>query len=118
VVVFGCGGERDVLKRPEMGAVAAALADAVVITNDNPRGEDPQMIASSIVSGIADEHRSKLVAIELDRRRAIECALDFARSGDVVIVAGKGHESTQTIGDTVAPFNDAQIVREIVGSRT
>jgi UDP-N-acetylmuramoyl-L-alanyl-D-glutamate--2,6-diaminopimelate ligase len=118
VVVFGCGGERDVLKRPEMGAVAAALADAVVITNDNPRGEDPQMIASSIVSGIADEHRSKLVAIELDRRRAIECALDFARSGDVVIVAGKGHESTQTIGDTVAPFNDAQVVREIVGSST
>lgn len=118
MVVFGCGGERDASKRPEMGAVATALADVVVVTSDNPRGEDPASIAAAIVGGIADEHRNKLLATELDRRRAIERVLDQAKRGDVVIVAGKGHESTQTIGETVLPFNDAQIVREIVGSRT
>ena len=116
MVVFGCGGDRDVSKRPEMGAVAAALADVVVVTSDNPRGEDPTAIADAIVGGIADEHRSRLLATELDRRRAIERLLDQAKSGDVVVVAGKGHESTQTIGQTVVPFNDAQVVREIVGS--
>jgi UDP-N-acetylmuramoyl-L-alanyl-D-glutamate--2,6-diaminopimelate ligase len=114
-IVFGCGGERDALKRPEMGAVAAKLADFVVLTNDNPRGEDPEAIVAQIVAGIAAEDRSTPVTVEHDRRRAIELAIELARPGDVVIVAGKGHESTQTIGDTIVPFNDAQVVREIVG---
>lgn len=116
LVVFGCGGERDALKRPEMGAAAAAIADMVVLTNDNPRGEDPAVIVADISAGIAEEDHSKVVAIEFDRRRAIATAIDRARPGDVVIVAGKGHESTQTVGDSVVPFNDAQVVREIVGS--
>jgi UDP-N-acetylmuramoyl-L-alanyl-D-glutamate--2,6-diaminopimelate ligase len=114
-IVFGCGGERDELKRPEMGAVAARLADFVILTNDNPRGEDPDAILSQIVAGITAEGRSTPVTTEQDRRRAIELAIEMARPGDVVIVAGKGHESTQAIGDTVVPFNDAQVVREIVG---
>ncbi len=117
IVVFGCGGERDILKRPEMGSVAAALADFLIITNDNPRGEDPDSIAEQIASGIAADDRPKLMAMELDRRRAIAMAIEHAKAGDAVIVAGKGHESTQTIGGTVAPFNDARVVREIVESR-
>lgn len=116
LVVFGCGGERDALKRPEMGAAAVALADMVVLTNDNPRAEDPEAIVGDITAGIADEDRSKVVAIEFDRRRAIASAIGRARPGDVVVVAGKGHESTQTVGDDVIAFNDAQVVREIVGS--
>ena len=117
-VVFGCGGERDAFKRPEMGAAATLLADFVVITNDNPRGEDPASIADEIIAGVEEANRRKLLVTELDRRRAIAMAIEHARPGDVVIVAGKGHESTQTVGGEITPFNDARVVREIVESRS
>jgi len=104
-VVFGAGGDRDHSKRPEMGEVAARLADRVVLTSDNPRSEDPQAILDSIRSGIAPSARPE-VEVEPDRRRAIEKALAAARAGDVVVLAGKGHETTQTALGKSAPFDD------------
>ena len=112
-VVFGCGGDRDRGKRPEMGAVAARLADRVYLTNDNPRSEAPQGIIEEIVAGIADRD----YIVEPDRRRAIERAIAEARPGDVVLVAGKGHETYQIVGDRVMPFDDAAIVREALAAR-
>ncbi|HEY6327396.1 MAG TPA: UDP-N-acetylmuramoyl-L-alanyl-D-glutamate--2,6-diaminopimelate ligase [Candidatus Cybelea sp.] len=112
-VVFGCGGDRDKGKRPEMGAVAARMADRLYVTNDNPRGEDPQAIAGAIVAGIAKREH----VVELDRRRAIERAIGEARSGDVVLIAGKGHETYQIIGDRVLPFDDAQVARAALSLR-
>ncbi|MGB6602120.1 MAG: cyanophycin synthetase, partial [Candidatus Cybelea sp.] len=113
-VVFGCGGDRDRGKRPEMGAVAAVFADRLYVTSDNPRNEDPQAIADAIVAGIGDRDR----IVELDRRRAIERAIAQARAGDVVLIAGKGHEMYQIVGDRVLPFDDAAVAREALGSRS
>jgi len=104
-VVFGCGGDRDATKRPVMGDVAARLADRVVVTSDNPRSEDPMTIVDEILGGVPDD-RLTHVTVEPDRRRAIASALAAARPGDLVLVAGKGHETTQTIGDRVLPFDD------------
>ena len=115
VLVFGCGGDRDKAKRPLMGEVAVNLADEVVVTSDNPRSEDPGAIIASIVAGVPDHLRHRLVDVEEDRRRAIESAIARARPGDVVLVAGKGHENTQTIGDLVLPFDDRDVVREALG---
>ncbi len=117
IVVFGCGGDRDKAKRPMMGEVAVNLADEVVITSDNPRSEDPAAIIASIVAGVPDHLRHRLVDVIEDRRRAIEIAVSRARTGDVVLVAGKGHETTQTIGDLVTPFDDREVAREILGVR-
>ena len=114
IVVFGCGGDRDREKRPEMGAVAADLADLVVVTSDNPRSEDPETIIASIVEGIPGGYGDGRVAVETDRRRAIDVALRAARPGDVVVIAGKGHESTQTIGATVVPFDDRAVARTLL----
>jgi UDP-N-acetylmuramoyl-L-alanyl-D-glutamate--2,6-diaminopimelate ligase len=116
ILVFGCGGDRDKAKRPQMGAIAAAQADCVIVTSDNPRSEEPMDIAHQIISGIDDADRRSAVSVELDRRSAIELALMTARKGDVVIIAGKGHELTQTIGNQVLPFNDAQIANELIGA--
>ena len=116
ILVFGCGGDRDKAKRPQMGAIAAAQADCVIVTSDNPRSEEPMDIAHQIISGIEDADRRSAVSVELDRRSAIELALMTARKGDVVIIAGKGHELTQTIGNQVLPFNDAQIANELIGA--
>lgn len=118
IVVFGCGGDRDKMKRPIMGEVAATLADRVVVTSDNPRSEDPEAIIASIVAGIPDHMRARLLTAEPDRRRAITQALSHAHSGDVVLITGKGHETTQTVGDEVLPFDDRSIAREILRSRT
>lgn len=118
IVVFGCGGDRDKMKRPIMGEVAATLADRVVVTSDNPRSEDPEAIIASIVAGVPDHMRARLLAAEPDRRRAINQALNHAHSGDVVLITGKGHETTQTVGDEVLPFDDRSIVREILRSKT
>ena len=104
-IVFGCGGDRDHAKRPAMGAVAARLADHVVVTSDNPRSEDPAAIISDVIDGVAAADRGK-VTVEPDRRAAIALALGEAGAADVVVVAGKGHETTQTIGDQVLPFDD------------
>ena len=107
-VVFGAGGDRDHQKRPRMGEVARRLSDRVVVTSDNPRGEAPEAIISAIVSGM----ESPPELIEPDRRRAIRHAIAGAREGDVVLIAGKGHETTQTIADEVHDFDDRVVARE------
>jgi UDP-N-acetylmuramoyl-L-alanyl-D-glutamate--2,6-diaminopimelate ligase len=108
-VVFGCGGDRDRGKRAEMGAVAARLADRIYLTSDNPRGEEPQRIVDDILAGLREP---RACAVELDRRHAIERAIAEAQTGDVVLVAGKGHETYQIVGDRVLHFNDAEVARE------
>jgi UDP-N-acetylmuramoyl-L-alanyl-D-glutamate--2,6-diaminopimelate ligase len=113
IVVFGCGGDRDVDKRPRMGEVASTGADLVILTSDNPRSEEPGTIIDAILAGIEQSARAR-VLIEPDRRMAIETAISSAGPRDVVLVAGKGHESTQTIGTSVVPFNDSAVVREIL----
>jgi UDP-N-acetylmuramoyl-L-alanyl-D-glutamate--2,6-diaminopimelate ligase len=117
IAVFGCGGDRDVDKRPMMGSVAAQNADIVVITSDNPRHEDPAAIIAAAAAGIDAEHR-KAVLTEIDRRTAIAVALDAAQPGDVVVIAGKGHETTQTIGDDIRPFDDRVVARELLAERS
>ncbi|HSB87200.1 MAG TPA: UDP-N-acetylmuramoyl-L-alanyl-D-glutamate--2,6-diaminopimelate ligase [Ilumatobacteraceae bacterium] len=112
-VVFGCGGDRDREKRPLMGAVASRLADHVVITSDNPRSEDPMAIINAAVDGVPPDYRGRVV-IEPDRRQAIDLAFRRAGAGDVVVIAGKGHEATQTIGDEVLEFDDRRVARELL----
>ncbi len=113
LVVFGCGGDRDRGKRPQMGAIAARLADRAWVTNDNPRSEDPAAIAAEVVAGAP----AAGLAVVLDRRQAIADAVAAARAGDVVLIAGKGHETTQTIGADVLPFDDRQVAREALAAR-
>jgi UDP-N-acetylmuramoyl-L-alanyl-D-glutamate--2,6-diaminopimelate ligase len=110
--VFGCGGDRDRGKRPHMGAVAADLADRIVLTDDNPRSEDPAAIVAEIRSGVGDHPR--VTAIH-DRRAAIEHAIGRARPGDVVLIAGKGHEDEQIVGSARRPFNDRLVAVEALG---
>lgn len=113
IVVFGCGGDRDRSKRRPMGRTAARLADAAIITTDNPRGEDPLEIIAEVARGF--EGTGTRPATIPDRREAIAAALAGARAGDVVLVAGKGHERTQEIGCTVVPFSDRDVVAELAG---
>ena len=113
-VVFGCGGDRDRGKRPEMGRIASALADRVVVTSDNPRREAPQAIVDDILGGIADRSH---VRAEIDRRAAIRSAIAQARPGDVVVVAGKGHETYQIVGETAQHFDDRAEVRAALATR-
>ena len=115
VVVFGCGGDRDSEKRPLMGAIAAKFADCVVVTSDNPRSESPATITQNIIDGVGTLNANTIIATEIDRRLAIQFALKSARSGDIVVIAGKGHEKTQTIGNDVLPFDDVATVKEILG---
>jgi UDP-N-acetylmuramoyl-L-alanyl-D-glutamate--2,6-diaminopimelate ligase len=105
ICVFGAGGDRDRAKRPLMGQVVSELADVVLVTSDNPRGEDPGEIAAQVVGGLQLE-------VELDRRRAIERVLEAARAGDVVVIAGKGHEQGQDVAGRKLPFDDREIARE------
>jgi UDP-N-acetylmuramoyl-L-alanyl-D-glutamate--2,6-diaminopimelate ligase len=106
IIVFGAGGDRDQGKRPEMGAVAARLSDVVIVTDDNPRGEDAARIRADVIAGSPS-------AIEVaGRREAIAEAVRVAREGDIVLVAGKGHETGQIVGDRVLPFDDALVARE------
>jgi UDP-N-acetylmuramoyl-L-alanyl-D-glutamate--2,6-diaminopimelate ligase len=107
VLVFGCGGDRDREKRPAMGAAAEAGADVVVVTSDNPRGEDPASIAEDVLAGMRGSP-----IVELDRRRAIRRAVAEAGPADLVLIAGKGHETTQTTGDEVVPFDDRRVAAE------
>lgn len=113
-VVFGCGGDRDAGKRPMMGQVAAEVADQVIVTSDNPRSEDPDAIIAEILAGVP--HHSRDVMILADRRAAIARSLAEAEDGDVVVVAGKGHETTQTVGDQVVPFDDRVVARELLAA--
>ena len=110
-VVFGCGGDRDRSKRPRMGRVAAELADELIITSDNPRSEDPRAIMDDIASGVP-EARGSDTTLLADRRQAIEFAVERARPGDVVLIAGKGHEPYQIIGTRKRPFDDRQVAAE------
>ncbi len=114
IVAFGCGGDRDAMKRPLMGAVAARSADVVVVTSDNPRREDPGAIIEDVLSGVEPPCRP---LVEPDRRRAIEAAIACARPGDVVVVAGKGHETVQVVGDRRLPFDDRTVAAEILATR-
>jgi UDP-N-acetylmuramoyl-L-alanyl-D-glutamate--2,6-diaminopimelate ligase len=107
IVVFGCGGDRDALKRPVMGAVAAALGDLAIVTSDNPRHEDPAAIIAEVLGGAGPAAR---ILAEPDRRRAIGEAIRRAQPGDVVVVAGKGHETAQVVGDRRLPFDDRAVV--------
>jgi UDP-N-acetylmuramoyl-L-alanyl-D-glutamate--2,6-diaminopimelate ligase len=119
IVVFGCGGDRDRTKRPVMGSVAARMADLAVVTSDNPRSEDPDRIIAEIVAG--SEGPGELV-VDVDRARAISTALAAARAGDVVVIAGKGHETGQEVGGRLHPFDDVVVARQalapIVRSRS
>jgi UDP-N-acetylmuramoyl-L-alanyl-D-glutamate--2,6-diaminopimelate ligase len=111
ITVFGAGGDRDRTKRSEMGRVASTASDLTIVTSDNPRSELPDAIIDAVMSGVepgAQVHR------ESDRRQAIAGAFESARVGDVVVLAGKGHESTQTVGDFVLPFDDRAIAKELL----
>jgi len=114
VVVFGAGGDRDPSKRPEMGEAVARWADVVFLTTDNPRHEDPAAIMDAVRRGLR-EHPN--VTVEPDRARAIELAVAETRPGDVVLVAGKGHETTQTVGDVVTPFVDRDVLSAALVAR-
>ena len=119
ITVFGCGGDRDRTKRPLMGAVASRLSDLVVITSDNPRSEDPQRIIDEIQRGITADTRKdtgQLLTI-VDRRAAIAKAVEVAKPGDLVLIAGKGHEKYQVIGDQTLPFDDVAVAREALARR-
>ncbi len=112
IVLFGCGGDRDRGKRPIMGRIAAELADLVVVTSDNPRTEDPERIIDEILAGIAERGATRRI---VDRREAIRWVLGEARPDDTVLLAGKGHETYQVIGQEYLPFDEREIVHELVG---
>jgi UDP-N-acetylmuramoyl-L-alanyl-D-glutamate--2,6-diaminopimelate ligase len=118
-VVFGCGGDRDRTKRPAMGEVAARRADRVVLTADNSRGEETGAIIEAVRRGFerTSPRRARTLVVEPDRRAAIGRALAAARSGDVVLIAGKGHEQTLTIGEDVVPFDDRVVARQLLAQR-
>ena len=107
ICVFGCGGDRDRGKRPVMGRIASELADVAIVTSDNPRSEEPQAIIDEILTGVTGE-----VEVEPDRRAAIEQAIGLAGAGDVVVIAGKGHEQGQEFADRKIPFDDREVARE------
>jgi UDP-N-acetylmuramoyl-L-alanyl-D-glutamate--2,6-diaminopimelate ligase len=106
--VFGCGGDRDREKRPLMGSIASRLADVAIVTSDNPRSEDPQAIIEEVLAGAPE------LDVEPDRRRAIARAIEAARDGDVVLIAGKGHEQGQEIAGVKHPFDDREVARELL----
>jgi UDP-N-acetylmuramoyl-L-alanyl-D-glutamate--2,6-diaminopimelate ligase len=118
IVVVGCGGDRDRAKRPGMGAAAAAGADVVLLTNDNPRSEDPMDILAAAAAGaesVPADRRAE-VTVEPDRGRAIEQAVAQAAPGDTVVVAGKGHETGQDVGGVVTPFDDRIVLADAIAA--
>ena len=110
LTVFGCGGDRDRTKRPRMGRAAAEASEIIVVTSDNPRSEEPRAIIDEILPGTAGMPAT--VEVEPDRSKAIALAMTKARAGDIVVIAGKGHEKTQTIGKQVLPFDDVAVARQ------
>ena len=113
--VFGCGGDRDPGKRPLMGAAAERLADRVIVTNDNPRTEDPDRIIADILAGMRQPAAATVIQ---DRRAAIRHALTQAQAGDLVLIAGKGHEDYQIVGTKRSPFSDRAVAIEALSSKT
>jgi len=114
ITVFGCGGDRDRAKRPVMGSVVQKYSDYFIITSDNPRNEDPERIARGIENGIKRDMGN--YSIILDRGKAIEAALRKAQKGDIVLIAGKGHEKVQIIGEGRIPFDDKKVAREALAA--
>ncbi len=115
IVVFGCGGDRDRAKRPLMGRAAAEASDLAILTSDNPRSEDPMAIIEEILAGMPVDGA---YVVEPDRKAAIALAIGEARDGDVVVIAGKGHETYQEVGDLVLPFDDRSVAREAILARS
>lgn len=115
LIVFGCGGDRDRTKRPVMGEIAGRLADQVILTTDNPRSEDPVHIINDIVVGVQKAGGNYL--IELERERAFERAFDLAQEGDIVLLAGKGHQETQVFRDRVEPWSEVEVARRVLARR-
>jgi UDP-N-acetylmuramoyl-L-alanyl-D-glutamate--2,6-diaminopimelate ligase len=113
IVVFGCGGDRDKGKRPLMGGIAERGADCAIVTSDNPRTEDPDAIIDDIEAGMRGRGHERVS----DRLSAIKHALEIAKDGDIVLLAGKGHETYQIRGTTEYPFDEKEIVKEIIGSK-
>ena len=111
IVVFGAGGDRDRGKRPLMGRIAAELADVTIVTSDNPRSEEPLAIIQDVLQGAGTD-----VEIDPDRRSAIARAVSLAQDGDVVVIAGKGHEQGQDIDGVVTPFDDRNVARAALRS--
>jgi UDP-N-acetylmuramoyl-L-alanyl-D-glutamate--2,6-diaminopimelate ligase len=116
VLVFGCGGDRDRGKRFPMGQIAGRLADVPIITSDNPRSEDPEAILSDVEQGVVASGAARFLRIA-DRRRAIATAIDLADSKTVIAIAGKGHETTQVVGESEIPFDDREVAAELAGRR-
>jgi UDP-N-acetylmuramyl-tripeptide synthetase len=117
ITVFGCGGERDRTKRPLMGRVAGDLSNYCLVTSDNPRGEDPGQIVEEILPGLSESRIGQGFEIIPDRREAIARALELAKPGDVVVIAGKGHETKQVFGDYSVSFDDREVARELIRRR-
>ena len=115
ITLFGCGGDRDRTKRPLMGEAAGRSSDVVVLTSDNPRSEDPLLIINDAIVGV--QRTKAKVLVEPDRERAIEIALDQARSGDIVLLAGKGHETSQVLRDRTIDFDDREMARRLLRQR-
>jgi UDP-N-acetylmuramoyl-L-alanyl-D-glutamate--2,6-diaminopimelate ligase len=110
LTVFGCGGDRDRTKRPRMGRAAAEASEIIIVTSDNPRSEDPRAIIDEILPGTAGAPAT--VEVEPDRAKAIALAMTKAHPNDIVVIAGKGHEKTQTIGNQVLQFDDVAVARQ------
>jgi UDP-N-acetylmuramoyl-L-alanyl-D-glutamate--2,6-diaminopimelate ligase len=118
ICVFGCGGDRDRTKRPKMGAVAERLADRVIVTSDNPRTENPAAIIEEICAGFSSGWKEGgRISVETDRRAAIRMAIGMAEAGDVVLIAGKGHENYQIIGTTKQHFDDVEEAEAALAER-
>jgi len=116
ITVFGCGGDRDRGKRPKMGRAATERSDVVILTSDNPRTEDPLAILDQVEAGVREALKERHVPYEVipDRRTAIETAVRTAKTGDMVLIAGKGHEDYQIIGKTKYHFDDRKVAREAI----
>ena len=118
ITVLGCGGDRDPGKRPAMGAAAAAGSDVLVVTDDNPRSEDPAAIRAAMLAGVADvpvDRRAEVLEVA-GRRDALAAAVALAAPGDTLLVAGKGHETGQEVAGTVHPFDDRAVLREVLAA--
>jgi len=113
ISVFGCGGDRDKGKRPLMGKIASDYSNRVIVTSDNPRSENPEKILEDISKGIVEEKQANSLSIS-NRKEAIKTACSMARSGDIVLIAGKGHEKYQIIGDQTSHFDDMETTIEIL----
>jgi UDP-N-acetylmuramoyl-L-alanyl-D-glutamate--2,6-diaminopimelate ligase len=113
ITVVGCGGDRDKSKRPKMGHIASVLSNQVVFTSDNPRSEDPDEIIKEVEAGVLPENFNKIISIT-DRKQAIKTACKLAKQGDIILIAGKGHETYQIIGDVRSDFDDFEITNELL----